>query len=226
MTTSNPLSDDDCKIFTVGSQQYCYIPITKVASTFLRRALPSRSFNIHTWNWFDTQGELPNPDTLRYLVVLRDPLQRWISGAVEFWSRAQPTGDWNTLNEHDILFQQIEFDVHTQPQCDFLQNIDPTRTTWLWCDNNIENHPWFKLNGIQLNPIAEQDRNWGNSRPQIYFHNNQRFNQETPGAVASTPSAVIQRNLTGVLNSSALCQERIRAFYQQDYDLIDSVEFS
>ena len=223
---NSPLSADDCKIFSAKSQLYCYVPITKVASTYLFRALPAQSFDIHNWCWIQNSELPPHPSQVRYLVVLRDPLERWISGAVEFWCRARPDRDWNLITEDSDIFDQIEFDVHTRPQIDFLHCIDRTQTTWLYMNHSVENHPWFAANNVKLRDVDNQDRNWGNARPQIYFFEDQRLYAPIPGAVASTPSAIIQKNLRRVIDTSARCRDKIVKYYQQDFELIQSVDFS
>ena len=228
----SPLSHDDCKIFIANGKPYCYVPITKVASTYLRSALPGRSFDIKNWCWSYAEEQLrfanltlPKARTLRYLVVLRDPLERWISGATEYWCRAAGGPDWTMINGNDPVLEKIQFDVHTLPQCEFLANIDFSRTTWLWLDQSIENHSWFGINQVQLLPVANPLRNWGNSRPQLWFNDDQRFTVPTPGATASVPSATIQNRLRYFIKNSHNLVNKIKKFYHKDYDLINSVKF-
>lgn len=211
-------------MFLVGSQWYCYIPITKVASTYLRRALPGRQFNIHRWQWFDSGDAVPDRPSVRFLVMLRDPVERWLSGAVEFWCRARPDRDWTDTGSHDDLFEQVEFDIHTRPQRDFVHGIDSDRTTWLWMQPSVDHIQWFKDQAIELRSVDVQERNWGNTRPQIYFdHQGNRHAQAGPGLESSTPSHVIQIALAQMLTPER--KHSIRRYYQQDQELIDSVKF-
>lgn len=225
MNNNSPLSDDDCNIFTAVNQLYCYVPITKVASSFLRQALPGRQFNIHQWCWYDQVGPAPNEKSLKYLVVLRDPVQRWISGAVEFWCRYFPPRDW--LGNIDDVFETIEFDVHTRPQIDFLHAVDYNRTTWLWMDAAVEHHPWFVENNVNLRSVPITNRNLGNSRPIIYQDSGgNRSDTWMQHSMASTPSALIQQCLTDRLAQDTKSVERIKRYYCKDYDLIASINHS
>jgi len=220
---NSPLSDDDCNVFEANGNWYCYIPITKVSSTYLRRALPGRQFNIHTWQWYASDDSVPAPHDMNYLVALRDPVARWASGILEFWCRAYPNHTWLPDADYTWLFDQVEFDVHTRPQVDFLHSVDQTRCTWLWMDRAIETNPWFAQNNVALRSVLPEDRNQGVSRPLIYFGpDGQRSEQAQSGWVASTPSAQIQNTIKYLLDSDPANVERIRQYYQADCNLIES----
>jgi len=222
----SPLSDDDCNVFAVTNTWYCYIPITKVSSTFLRRALPGRQFNIHSWQWHNSNDPVPAKEQINYLVALRDPVARWASGILEFWCRAYSEHEWLPNQNYDWLFNQVEFDVHTRPQVEFLHPVDHDRCTWLWMNSQIENHSWFKDCGVQLRSVPLEDRNQGVSRPLIYFGpNGERSIQYQSGWTASVPSARIQSTLKYLLESDQGRVEQIKKYYQADYDLIQSVKF-
>jgi hypothetical protein len=223
---NSPLSDDDCKVFQVHGAWYCYVPITKVSSTYLRRALPGTQFNIHTWQWYVDNRPGPNKDDMHYLVVLRDPVERWVSGVLEYWCRAYPDHDWSPTEPQHWLFEQIEFDVHTRPQVDFLHAVVKEKCTWLWMNHAVETNSWFLHNNVSLYVIPDDDRNQGHSRPQIYFGpDGQRSEKFEPGYTASTPSALIQSTVRQVLRDNPQYIEKIKKYYQADYDLIQSVEF-
>jgi hypothetical protein len=223
-----PVVNDDCVVFQSNSSWYCYVPITKVSSTYLRRALPGRQFHLQNWNWTDSAVKDPVPDrnNMNYLVMLRDPVQRWISGVLEFWCRAHSNYSWQPEESYDWLFAQVEFDIHTRPQSDFLQDINKDKCTWLWMDDAVETNPWFQQANVLLNPVPEQEKNRGDSRPLIYFGPNQeRSYQWQPGYTSSVPSAQIQITVAGLLESDPARVERIKQYYQADYDLIELAQF-
>jgi hypothetical protein len=90
-------------------------------------------------------------------------------------------------------------------------------------DSTIETNPWFVQNNVVLRSVLPEDRNQGVSRPLIYFGpEGQRSEQAQPGWVASTPSAQIQSTIKHLLDSNPANVERIRQYYQADYDLIKS----
>lgn len=224
--TNHPLPPEDCKMFMAKNQWFCYVPITKVSSTFLRRGLPGENFDIHTWQWYEQQSAGPDRNEVQFLVLLRDPVQRWVSGIVEHWSRAYPDRDWSVDDDYDWLFRQVEFDIHTLPQHRFVDIVDHARTTWLWTPPaGTETHPWFEDYHVTLASVEDEDRNLGASRPQIWFLDNQRLAEPAEGAVASVPSATIQATVNQLLQYRPDRVARIREYYRADYDLIESVEF-
>lgn len=223
----SPLSDDDCVIFDVGSVQHCYIPITKVSSTFLRRAIPGQRFNIHTWQWYDPSSDpVPDVDQLRYLVMLRDPVERWISGIVEFWCRAYPDRAWNPRECQDWLFDTVEFDVHTRPQVEFLHAVDQQRCTWLWMDNAVEYNAWFRDHNIGLKSVDKKLRNQVNDHHLIYFGpNGERSRKPVAGWPTSVPDHQIKSAVEYTLAHHPNAVNKLKDYYRQDYDLIQSVSF-
>jgi hypothetical protein len=90
-------------------------------------------------------------------------------------------------------------------------------------DRAIETNPWFAQNNVALRSVPPEDRNQGVSRPLIYFGpDGQRSEQAQSGWVASTPSAQIQNTIKYLLDSDPANVERIRQYYQADYNLIES----
>lgn len=225
MTYNKPLSSDDCRIFYIGTQPTCYVPITKVASTYLRRALPARSFDLYNWCWYQSSDQPPNQIDMNFLVMLRDPVQRWISGATEFWSRCRPQQNWQDMDFLSSLFDQIEFDVHTLPQSDFLTEINLDKTTWLLMGQEVAAHHWFSDHSIDLRAVEIQERNLGNARPQVYFDTNGERCNDNSAAEISIHSALIQRAIYDYINANSDCREKIKQYYRKDYDLISSVNF-
>lgn len=222
----HPLPPEDCKMFMAKNQWFCYVPITKVSSTFLRRALPGSNFDIHSWQWYEAQTPGPARDSVTFVVLLRDPVERWVSGVVEKFCRAYPDRDWSVDDDYDWLFRQVEFDSHTTPQTKFLDVIDKEHTVWLWTPAaGTETHPWFWDHNVVLAQVEDEDRNLGASRPQIWFLDDQRLAEPAEGAVASVPSATIQATVNQLLQYRPDRVARIREYYRADYDLIESVEF-
>jgi hypothetical protein len=90
-------------------------------------------------------------------------------------------------------------------------------------DHATEANPWFAQHNVILRSVPSEDRNQGVSRPLIYFGpDGQRSEQFEPGWVSSTPSAQIQSTIKHLLDSSTDNVERIKQYYQADYDLIES----
>lgn len=60
-----------------------------------------------------------------YIAVIRDPVDRWISGATEYLWRSQRF-EGTDLSSFDL--DRIHLDKHTQPQFTFIDMLDSKRT--------------------------------------------------------------------------------------------------
>ena len=70
----------------------------------------------------------------QYFTVLRDPLQRWISGMAQY----QINSGRFDLTEEEI-FTTITFDDHTETQSYFLSPFDLDKIVWFKCDDTLRN---------------------------------------------------------------------------------------
>ena len=142
----------------------------------------------------------------RFLVVLRDPVERWISGLIEFCQRSLHLDDDDILkliqNPHalKLMTNGVMFDAHTAPQSLFLDRFDFDTLDFMW-----------------LNPLLTSQQN--------------RFDLTT---YCNIPSKLIkqQANMTDINLSNTLKQlitaediETFKHFYSNDYKLIEKVSF-
>jgi hypothetical protein len=114
-----------------------YLNIPKNASTFLSSVL-------HQNNWY--YGNLSTFTGNKIICVLRDPINRWLSG-MSTYSALYLLGanygsdmfieNYNELTER-IIFDNIVFDDHTTPQIDFV-NLVPKNKEIIYfsADNNL-----------------------------------------------------------------------------------------
>jgi hypothetical protein len=95
----------------------------------------------------------------RYFTVLRDPLQRWVSGMAQY----QINSGRLDLSEEEI-FDTITFDDHTETQSYFLTPFDLDRTVYFKCDSSLRellekflniSHYSFDDRNISQGPHAE-----------------------------------------------------------------------
>ena len=109
-----------------------YIPIPKCGSTFFK-------------NYFNTSLNFKqihlseNNFNKKFIVIIRHPFQRWISGIskfVELYNSRNPVRI-NLEDEAlvDLLCHQLIFDPHTSPQTMFLNNIDTDDCIFLKIDS-------------------------------------------------------------------------------------------
>lgn len=225
MAREPAITADWCWMFEANDAWYCYVPIPKAASTYLRAALPANRFNVWTWQWYDNEKAVPNKHNVRYLVVLRDPISKWITGAVEYWYAKDGVRDWGTDDLFDI-FSEIDWDEHTRPQTDFLDAVDFSRTTWLWFEPDIGEISWFRNHGVVLYPVPYQERNIGELRPRVWFDQyGQRSTHLATSSQRGTSPIIIKKAIENKLYSNPSNLQRIKDYFRKDFELIQSVNF-
>jgi hypothetical protein len=101
-----------------------YLNIPKNASTYLTNILRANG-------WENCILNDRGPAIAGAIVVLRDPVERWISGFATYassWLLGYGYGsdhwvqDYNRLAER-IIFDNLEFDDHTTPQVDYIAQL-------------------------------------------------------------------------------------------------------
>jgi len=111
-----------------------YVHIPKNASSWTKP-------NLLDWGWefynYHTDGLNKTA-----IVVLRDPVERWLSGIAEYFALYHK--DISAPNDNkellDIVFDRITFDDHTELQVKFIQGLDTDQCIFLWCDEQYRNN--------------------------------------------------------------------------------------
>ena len=190
---------------------YVYVPIPKCASTWMKHAFGKQRAN------FETDLDFPR-DHAEYVVVLRDPVDRWISGLAQH--HTGNAADWHLHYRNlgwDHVFDQVVFDNHTEPQSSFVCNINFDRVTWFrfgadldkdfrhWCQGRFEPRPQSSnKEDSQVNALL--------GRPAL-----------VPGRTLS--GAEMLEEIRQVVQDNPKYQQRLREFYHKDYKLYGSVPF-
>ena len=80
-----------------------------------------------------------------YMVVLRDPVERWCSGIVEYLVNNRrflegKGSEWSLQNREtlDFIFGVAKFDRHTCSQVDYLHGLDTNECVFFKLDSNFE----------------------------------------------------------------------------------------
>lgn len=95
---------------------YIYVPIPKNASTFCANTVGERLGWREPLNFrqsYRVKTKIP-------FIVIRDPIERWITGITEFIVRSNLENNWINLN----VFKNIVFDEHTIPQIEYLRDLN------------------------------------------------------------------------------------------------------
>ena len=112
----------------------------------------------------------PLPDDYRYLVILRDPRQRLVSGICEWLKRYTSIQPNNPIFDNpDVLSLLVgpggAHDEHTELQARFIEGIPLERTTFFKCDETLKEtvEHWFeenKLSCVSIAPKHHTDGEW------------------------------------------------------------------
>ena len=104
-----------------NDSEYMYVYIPKNATSWTKPNLLDfgwEFYNYHTDNLNKTA-----------LVVLRDPVERWISGIAEYLYLYHREFIISDLNKavRELIFDKIAFDDHTERQLYFIEGLDPAK---------------------------------------------------------------------------------------------------
>lgn len=187
-------TSDDSRFF------YCNIP--KNASSW------TKDFVTKNLNW--TEKNFINSGLIRDkipIVVLRDPIERWLSGITEYINHYHENFDVNQVNTTmlDWIFDRVAFDDHTERQSMFIESINLNKTVWFWCDHtysekvsNFFHKEGLILTDCEINGIMNMS-NGKKTHWSDYFRR----------CLVTNPEY----------------NKKIQAYYQDDYKLIKSVKF-
>ena len=183
---------------------YGYIPIPKCASTLLKNYF-GQNFN------FTKDFNYKNLKNKRYVVCLRDPIDRWFSGVTEYFFRFHPDV-MQKENDEVIKFicDRKFFDEHTELQINFLEGLDTDQITFFYMDKNLipnlEHFVSCKFYDLNHNKVdVKKLRN----NYMYYSPKKIRFNSLLKEFSNENPNFI----------------ESLKSFYQHDIDLIKRVRF-
>lgn len=183
--------------------KYYFINIPKNSSSWIQSLVAHWCL----WTPFNYHD---NPEILEKtaLIILRDPVERWISGICEYISLYHPSFDITNVNETmlDWIFDRIAFDDHTECQTMFIEKIDPSKAIWFWADNEFsENFINFMLEVGELNDT---------------------FRPLPPSnTTASDPKKIINKNFFKDQLKNKKYLQKITNYYRNDIQLIRSIKF-
>ena len=128
--------------YDIVGTRYSYVSIGKVASTFMGEFLANLKWTNTSYNYNEIDKQrLPKT----YMVVLRDPVERWCSGIVEYLVNNRrflegEGSEWSLQNREtlDFIFGVAKFDRHTCSQVDYLHGLDTNECVFFKLDSNFE----------------------------------------------------------------------------------------
>ena len=121
-----------------GISKLIYVHIPKNASSYIKSCL------LQTNDWLYSEKFIAND---QYLVVLRDPIERWTSAIAQILMAED-----NHMS-FDELANVITTDDHTETQIYFLQNVDLSKTVFFMVNSNLSKNlqDWLDCMDYDIN---------------------------------------------------------------------------
>ena len=138
------------------------------------------------------------------LVVLRDPVERWLSGIAEYLTLYH-TDIHIESNLIELIFDRVCFDDHTEQQIKFIHGLDTKRCTFFRCDQYYREDFSTYLD----------EHGMPNSFHKYAF---QHVSENSPDRKK------FQEIFANEIEKSKYLTQ-IKNYYEEDYRLMDSVEY-
>jgi hypothetical protein len=157
----------------------------------------------NTGGWLSTNFATDDLTDFVPLIILRDPIQRWVSNCPARGKILTTSKDPQDL---DRLFDNLEswlYDEHSAKQTDFIAGLDLSRAVYFYCDKDL-------------------------SRNVEYFLRAQGINFTAPAPVNEQETDEITKQSAKIwqeLLSRSKYHNRFREIFAADYKLIESVKF-
>jgi hypothetical protein len=181
-----------------------YVNIPKNASSWTKPNLKDLGWEFYNYHF----------DHLTHkhaLIVLRDPVERWLSGVCEYFTLYHRNIDTTQFNQafYDLLLEQVTFDDHTEKQVYFIEGLDPRRCTFFNCDSNYRLYfgQFLKNQGVDNR----------------YANYNYQHTTENRDDGDNTRSEF--KKIFAPLLDNPKYLNHIKQHYKKDYELINSVQF-
>ena len=182
-----------------ADSDYMYVYIPKNASSWTKPNLRDLS-----WEFYNYHTDHLNK---RALVVLRDPVDRWVSGMAEYLFLNHRFSSLMDSDVWDLIFHRITFDDHTERQINFLHGLDTDRCVFIRCDVHYR-------------------KNFSAFVSQELHYPNRYFNYEPQHVSADSPDRLrFKTILEMVMSANHSYERRIREYFELDYELISQVKF-
>lgn len=174
------------------TENICYVNIPKCATSYIKGILQGCG-----GVWYHSEHLLDKPE---YLIVLRNPIERWCSGIAQYQF---DTDNFDITNEE--VFEEITFDDHTDLQTYFLQGVDLTRGTFIFMDEHFGKNikEWVKSKSFRTDVDVTKPINV--SKDDV---------RET-----------IKNKYLDLLEREPKYVDRLLEYFKPDYDLINSVAY-
>jgi hypothetical protein len=209
----------ECFLQQNCGNNYIYVNIPKNASSWAKIQFSGRPHNY-----------ISDPIDATFIVLLRDPVSRWISGAAQVFVGCSTENPNFFLNiGFNAIFDHIVFDEHTALQTMFLDKINYDQTVWFNCDSTLPKN-WKSWASDRFDPVTKRSEQDTNKNPYNISALGQankfvEWPDGTQQIVTGWTQQQIIDTLTDHLNTCPMHLEQLKNFYKKDYELIQSIRF-
>lgn len=193
-----------------GISRLIYVNIPKNASSWIslqfNQGINHDAENI---NYYD----IVDLTQCQFIVILRDPLDRWISGMTQMIYTEPDTdldGVANNMNintfDWEQVIEKIEYDNHTQKQVDFIYGIPHNQIVWLKFDDQLKDN----FINLMLSYGCDVEIKKSN-KDNITLKNSAKHS--------------VMAKIVSKLDQNPEYRQKIINHYRKDYALINSVKF-
>lgn len=114
---------------SLSNIQYMYVNIPKNASSWTRNNLLRYNWEFYNYHTDDLYHK-------HAIIVLRDPIERWLSGIAEYMYLYHRNIDPAHFSKSffNLVFDRIAFDDHTEKQVLFFNELNLNNCTFFYCD--------------------------------------------------------------------------------------------
>lgn len=192
------------KFLSKENIKFGYIPIPKNISTLLKYIFAKKFNWQYNYNYYSIKN-----DEKKFIVCLRDPIDRWTSGVSEYIYRNHYNCDLNNKELLKFIFERTIFDEHTEPQVSFLHGLNTEDIIFIKYEKNMNN-----VIKQLINEQIDKDFTWEVSLP---------FSMNLSTMIPSKKNNIFI--LKKELSSNLKYYNLINEFYQKDIELISAVNF-
>jgi hypothetical protein len=180
-----------------------YVQIPKCASMWVRKYLDQIGQPVSDI-WVFGNFAVDSLDEFQYIVILRDPIKRWLSNCPAPRRISNASKDQRSI---DFIFDNLkswQWDEHSAPQFDFVNGLDFSKVVFFYLDKHLSKNlqHFFEQQGF-TNTVAPAP-----------------INEQSQDTTTVESVSAWQKLLEDPVNL-----ERFKQAFAQDYKLIDSTNF-
>ena len=177
-----------------------YVNIPKNASMFVRSNLPS----IDKWAW---ENYYLTTRTNKILAVLRDPIERWLSGLGQIYYQTDFKESDMSNSFLRLLFDKVGIDDHTERQVLFLNDLDINKCIFFKFDDNLR----YNISGF--------------FKTEFNIDHDLTLLQKINASSEDIRKENIKNIFKKFINKNSWFKNKLLMYYEEDYKLLAQVTY-